>query len=63
MHPKLYSELVPWYLLLDPREDHQEDGACYTALLLEILGQRGGTLLELGAGAGNTASYRVWMRF
>lgn len=53
----LYDALVPWYLLLDPREDHEDEVAEYAAVFGRVLGAAGGTLLELGAGAGNNASY------
>lgn len=57
MPPALYDDLVPWYLLLDPREDHADEAAEYDAALRRALGTEGGSLLELGAGAGNNASY------
>lgn len=52
---QLYGDLTPWYRLLDPYEDHDEEAVCYhSAFARGIAGDRR-TLLELGAGAGNTA--------
>src|SRR5690606_26365258 len=53
--PLLYRELVPWYLLLDPTEDHQDEVASYQAALERHIAPGPATLLELGAGAGNHA--------
>ena len=56
MTPLLYGELVDWYRLLDPPEDHQDEAACYLdALRSAAPGAK--TLLELGAGAGHNALY------
>lgn len=33
MQPLLYSELVSWYRLVDPTEDHQDEAASYQAAL------------------------------
>ncbi|HEX5659527.1 MAG TPA: class I SAM-dependent methyltransferase [Polyangiales bacterium] len=56
MQPLLYRELVPWYQLLDPREDHADEVAAYQAAF-ERANPEARTLLELGAGAGNNASH------
>jgi SAM-dependent methyltransferase len=50
----LYRELVSWYQLLDPAEDHADEVAAYRAAL-ERACPEAQTLLELGAGAGNNA--------
>jgi hypothetical protein len=53
----LYGELVPWYRLIDPAEDHVDEAA-FCGDTLERAGRsRLETLLELGAGAGNNALY------
>jgi SAM-dependent methyltransferase len=52
----LYGTFVEWYPLLDPREDHREECRAYRELILGVLPDAR-TLLELGAGAGNNASY------
>jgi SAM-dependent methyltransferase len=50
---RLYSELVDWYRLLDPLADHEEEAQIYDRALREAGVPDGGTLLELGAGAGH----------
>ena len=55
MLPLLYRELVPWYWLLDPTEDHGDEVASYQSALERHLEPGPATLLELGAGAGNNA--------
>lgn len=53
----LYSELVAWYPLVDPREDHRDEAAAFAAALERAADGPVETLLELGAGAGNNASF------
>ncbi len=56
MQPLLYETLVPFYHLLDPLEDHAEEGAEFGDVLREAVpGAK--SLLELGAGAGHGAYY------
>jgi SAM-dependent methyltransferase len=51
---RLYNELASWYRLIDPPENHSEEMlACSDALARA--GVPGGTLLELGSGAGHNA--------
>ena len=57
MLPRLYDELVPWYRLLDPPEDHADEAAAYQQALEQVARPRPETLLELGAGAGHNAAY------
>ncbi|MDQ3348688.1 MAG: class I SAM-dependent methyltransferase, partial [Acidobacteriota bacterium] len=55
---QIYGELAArWYRLLDPLEDHFDEAACYEAALLRGAPDGALTLLELGSGAGNNASY------
>jgi SAM-dependent methyltransferase len=54
---ELYERLTDWYLLLDPRDEHADEGAYFSEAFQTALGARGGTLLEIGSGAGNNASY------
>jgi hypothetical protein len=54
MTPLMYGELVPWYRLLDPHEDHRDEAASYQAALVAAV-PGAATLLDLGAGAGNNA--------
>jgi trans-aconitate methyltransferase len=57
MQPLLYGELVPWYHLVDPPEDHEDEARCFQAAFERVVSPRAETLLELGAGAGNTARF------
>ena len=57
IQPLLYGELVPWYHLLDPTEDHLDEAATYQAAFERAIAPRAETLLELGAGAGNNAFF------
>ena len=51
-----YSEFVAWYPLIDPRDDHEGECHQYAELILAEV-PAAATLLELGAGAGNNASF------
>jgi len=57
MKPTIYHELSDWYDLIDPREDHADEAACYLAAFLRGIQGPARTLLELGCGAGNNASF------
>jgi SAM-dependent methyltransferase len=57
MKPMLYTELVPWYRLLDPTADHAGEALCYERALELAASPTPQTMLELGAGAGNNAFY------
>jgi trans-aconitate methyltransferase len=50
----LYDDLTPWYRLLDPTADHEDEVAAYRAGFEKAVPDAK-TLLELGAGAGNNA--------
>jgi SAM-dependent methyltransferase len=52
--PLLYGELVPWYRLIDPPEDHADEAGSYRRAL-EAACPAAETLLDLGAGAGGNA--------
>lgn len=52
---RLYTDLVPWYHLLDPHEDHAEEAAAYGAALAKPRSGQAVTLLDLGSGAGHNA--------
>jgi SAM-dependent methyltransferase len=54
---RLYDELADRYSLLTPRSDYEEEAAVYAERLRSVLGPGPATLLELGAGAGHTASW------
>jgi SAM-dependent methyltransferase len=51
----LYSDLIPWYRLVDPPADHLEEAACYQAAFERAASPKPETLLDLGAGAGHNA--------
>lgn len=53
MRPLLYSDLTPWYRLVDPPADHAEEAAAYESALVGGVAGPAETLLELGAGAGH----------
>jgi len=57
VQPLLYGELTPWYRLLDPVADHADEAAAYVGALERAGAAAGGTLLELGAGAGGNAFF------
>jgi SAM-dependent methyltransferase len=57
MEPRLYGELVPWYRLLDPAADHEEEVVEYQAAFERLIAPPPETLLELGSGAGNNALF------
>lgn len=55
MQQLLYSELVPWYRLVDPAADHRPETDAFLAGFERALRPESETLLELGAGAGHNA--------
>ncbi len=55
MEPLLYRDLVPWYDLVDPPSEHEQEAARYLAAFEHAASPPPETLLELGAGAGNNA--------
>jgi SAM-dependent methyltransferase len=54
---KLYGELADWWTLVSPPEDYAEEAAEYRRALLECARRPVHTLLELGSGGGNNASF------
>jgi SAM-dependent methyltransferase len=55
--PRLYRELADWWPLLSAPEGYAEEAAEYTRLILEASNGEARTVLELGSGGGNNASY------
>ena len=55
--PKLYGELASWWPLLSPPTDYAEEAAFYQRALIAACERTACTLLELGSGGGNNASY------
>ena len=55
--PKLYRQLADWWTLLSPPEEYAEEAAYYRNALVASASAPIHTLLELGSGGGNNASY------
>ncbi len=63
MKPKLYDELATWWPLLSRPEDYEEEAALYVDILTRSGDPPAQTLLELGSGGGNNASFlKAWFR-
>jgi trans-aconitate methyltransferase len=56
MQPLLYDELVDFYHLIDPLEDHADEAEAYGDSLKAAVA-RATSMLELGSGAGHGAHY------
>jgi hypothetical protein len=54
---KLYNELASWWQLMSPVSEYAEEARFYTTTLTNAAEQPIQTLLELGSGGGNNASY------
>lgn len=54
---KLYSDLAAWWPLMSPPSEYAEEAAFYTRQLLAAGDLPARTLLELGSGGGNNASF------
>ncbi|MQA89973.1 MAG: methyltransferase domain-containing protein [Gemmatimonas sp.] len=55
--PKLYEGLASWWHLLSAPEDYAEEAGFYSELLVAAGDPSPVTLLEIGSGGGNNASY------
>ena len=55
--PKLYNEFASWWPLLSPPAEYAAEAAFYAKTLMEACERPPRTLLELGSGGGNNASY------
>jgi SAM-dependent methyltransferase len=55
--PSLYGELAPWFHLLTPPEEYEEEAGIYRRTITEAAEGPVRTVLELGSGGGNNASY------
>jgi SAM-dependent methyltransferase len=55
VQPLLYGELVPWYRLIDPPEDHAEEAESYREAFERAVSGSLDTLLDLGSGGGHNA--------
>jgi trans-aconitate methyltransferase len=54
---RLYSELAEWWPLLSGPEEYAEEAAVYARVLSEAPQGAPESVLELGSGGGNNASY------
>ena len=54
---KLYGELADWWALLSPPEEYEEEATFYGRELSEACDRPPATVLELGSGGGNNASF------
>jgi SAM-dependent methyltransferase len=54
---KLYNELAEWWPLMSAPEDYQEEATFYFNAMQEVASGRIETVLELGSGGGNNASF------
>src|SRR5688572_6434757 len=54
---RMYSDLASWWPLMSAPADYEEEAAFYQRLILEASGEPPVTLLELGSGGGNNASF------
>ena len=55
--PRLYAEMASWWSLLSPPEEYAEEASFYYRTLLEACDRPPQTILELGSGGGNNASF------
>jgi len=55
--PRLYADLAAWWPLLSPPEDYAEEAAFFGRLLGGATARAPRTMLELGSGGGNNASF------
>lgn len=55
--PKMYTEIAPWWPLLSQPADYAEEAEFVRQLLLQACDPAPRTLLELGSGGGNNASF------
>lgn len=54
---KLYREIADWWPLFSPREDYAEEAEFFQRVFIGACETMPHTLLELGSGGGNTASF------
>ncbi|HEX5868999.1 MAG TPA: class I SAM-dependent methyltransferase [Longimicrobium sp.] len=55
--PRLYGDLASWWPLMSPPEEYAEEAAFYGKALAGAGSRPARTMLELGSGGGNNASY------
>jgi SAM-dependent methyltransferase len=55
--PRMYAELASWWPLLSAPEEYAEEAAFYERTLVDACAHSPRTLLEIGSGGGNNASF------
>ena len=55
--PRLYRDLAEWFYLLTPPEHYADEAAFYREMIVRGCRRAVHTVLELGSGGGNNASY------
>ena len=55
--PLMYSDIAPWWPLLSPPEEYEEEAAFYVHTLVDSAEPPIESVLELGSGGGNNASF------
>lgn len=55
--PRLYTDLADWWPVLSPPEDYAEEAEFFRRLIVESVADPPRTVLELGSGGGNNASF------
>lgn len=55
--PRIYDEFTSWWPLLSDPADYAEEASFYRRALISACASRPKTLLELGSGGGNNASF------
>ena len=55
--PKMYADLASWWPVLSSPEDYAEEAAFYRKIIVSSCRVPPRTVLELGSGGGNNASY------
>jgi len=60
--PLMYHELAGWFHLLSSPEEYEEEATFYFGAIVDVLGRKPTSWLELGSGGGNNAShYAPWV--
>ena len=57
LQPRLYRDLAEWFHLLTPPEHYADEAAFYRQTLLKASSRTVRSVLELGSGGGNNASF------
>lgn len=56
-NPLMYTEFAPWWHLISPPKEYSEEADFYSNLFIEYGADASSTVLELGSGGGNNASF------